>query len=105
MKIVTTLIAAASLVTLMPATPAVAGNSDVPELEIVSFCKYDVPTNHPDMHVGDCVAFQSTNFRDNLDGLVPHLCAYVEDVHPDLFDASYDSYDACIRDGASAFLG
>jgi hypothetical protein len=103
MRIVTMSLAALSLLTLMPAAPAAADSSSA-NLGIVDFCKVDVPTNHPDMHVGNCVSFQSTNFRDNLDGLVPHLCSYIETVHPDVFDSSYDSYDACVRDRASAFL-
>lgn len=97
-------LAACALLTLMPATPAAADPANPPNLGIVDFCKVDVPANHPDQPLGACISFQSTNFRDNLNGLVPHLCSYMEDVHPELFDAFYDSYDECVRDKASAFL-
>lgn len=105
MKVLTTFFAAASLLTLMPASPAMADTPDSADLGIVNFCKYDVPTNHPDEHVGNCVSFQSTNFRDNVNGLIPHLCFYIQDAHPDLFYSAYDSYEDCILDRASAFLG
>ena len=103
MRIVRTSLATLSLLTLMPATPAAADSSSA-NLGIVDFCKVDVPTNHPDQPLGSCIAFQSTNFRDNLNGLVPHVCSYIETVRPDVFDSLYDSYDACVRDRASAFL-
>lgn len=107
MKRMIAILSAMSLLTLMPATPALAGtggNSANADLGAVAFCKVDVPTNHPDLSLGSCIGFQSTNFRDNYNGLVPHLCSFVEATAPDVFDSIYDSYSACITDGASAFF-
>lgn len=98
-------LAAFSLLTLVPATPAVAAPSNPPDLGIVDFCKVDVPANHPDQPLGACISFQSTNFRDNLNGLVPHLCTYMQDEYPDVFYAYYDTYSECVRDKAGVFLG
>jgi hypothetical protein len=107
MNRITSLLGAMSLLTLMPTAPALAdtsGNSANADLGAVAFCKVDVPTNHPDLSLGSCIGFQSDNFRNNYIGLVPHLCTYVQATAPDVFDSIYDSYSACITDGASAFM-
>jgi hypothetical protein len=107
MKRMIAILGAVSLLTLMPVTPAAAdtaGSSADADLGIIDFCKVDVPTNHPDLPLGSCISFQSTNFRDNVDGLIPHLCSYIQAVHPDLFDMFYDSFTDCVTDRASAFL-
>jgi len=104
MRILTSVVAAVSLLTLVPAAPAAADTPTSANLGIIDFCKVDVPTNHPDQPLGRCVAFQSTNFRDNVDGLIPQLCQYLEAVHPDVFEAYYDTFDQCVTDRASAFL-
>ena len=54
MKRIICLLAATSLMTLVPSTPALATNPNA-DLGAVAFCKVDVPTNHPDQHLGDCV--------------------------------------------------
>ena len=105
MNRITVVLSAVSLATLMPTAPAAADTPDTAHLGIIDFCKVDVPTNHPDMPLGSCISFQSTNFRDNVDGLIPHLCSYLEAVHPDLFYTYYDSFTDCVTDRASVFLG
>lgn len=108
MKRVMSVIAAMSLLTLIPATPAAAdsgGNSANADLGAVAFCQVDVPTNHPNDRLGDCIGFQSVNYRDNLDGLVAHICSFLETNYPDVFYSSYDDFDQCVTDRASAFLG
>jgi hypothetical protein len=105
MKRAMTFFAAVSLLTLMPAAPAAAAPNPYPDLNAVNFCRVDVPTNHPDQSLGNCVGFQSLNYRDNFNGLVSHLCSYLESQNPDLFYAYYDTFDECVVDKASVFLG
>jgi hypothetical protein len=98
-----------SLLMLMPASPAAAANggsnSANADLGAVAFCQVDVPTNHPNDSLGDCIGFQSVNYRDNFDGLVAHICSFLETDYPDVFYSSYDDFDQCVTDRASAFLG
>jgi hypothetical protein len=107
MNRITSLLAAMSLLTLIPATPALAdtgGNSANADLGAVAFCKVDVPTNFPDQPLGDCLGIQSTAGRGNLTGAAPNVCEFVQDEIPDLFAEYYTSFNACVQDGGSAFF-
>lgn len=90
-----------SLATLLPAAPAAAA-PPVAESELLSFCRVDVPTNHPEFHLGNCVGLLSA-LNHGGSGYVPQLCRFVEIAYPATFDSAYNSYEDCVRDGASAF--
>jgi len=108
MKRMTAILSAISLLTLIPAapTPAFADANPYPDLGAVELCKSIIAiTTNPKDSLGDCVGFQSTNFRDNYDGLVAHLCNYFQTNHPNDFYSAYDTYSECVTDGASAFFG
>jgi hypothetical protein len=92
-----------SLTTVMQAAPAFADPTYPPDLGVVDFCKNDVPTNHPDLTIGNCIGSRSTFYR-TLEGWAQHVCFFIQSQQPDDFYAVYDTYDECVRDKASALL-
>lgn len=101
MKNLVMALAAISLATLLPATPAAAA-TPVAESGILDFCRVDVPTNHPEFHLGNCVGLLSAAEHGGS-GYVPQQCRFVEIAYPAFFNSVYDSYEDCVRDGGSAF--
>ena len=91
---------ALSLLTVMPVTPASADPGNSPDLGIVDFCKVDVPTNHPDLSLGNCIGSRTTA-NHSLEGWSEHVCFFYENELPDIFDMFYASYSECVRDKAS----
>jgi hypothetical protein len=82
------------------ATPAFAtAPSDPGQPGFIQFCKGDV-AGDPRFHLGDCASFIATLQHDSP-GFVPQLCDLARVVTPDAFNSAYDSYDECVRDGAS----
>jgi len=78
-----------------PAAAAPSGGS----APVVQFCKQDVP-NTPGAHLGDCVGFINT-FASDSQGLIRFECDFLQRFEPDVFYASYDTYQECIVDRAS----
>ena len=104
MKRLTIPLACLSVLTLSPLapSPALADPNPSPDLGAVGLCQYVTGINGDPL--GNCIGFQSTNFRDNFDGLVAHLC-YYSLTHDPNFYQYYDSYSECVRDNASILFG
>lgn len=94
---------ALSLTTVMPAAPVFADPPNPPDLGAVEFCKYDVPTNHPNLTVGNCIGSRSTYYR-SWQGWAQHVCFFIESEQPADFYAVYDDYVECVRDKADALI-
>lgn len=105
MKYLMNLIAATALASVMPVTPAFAQASGQGATGIVDFCKYDVPTNHPSLKVGNCVGSRTTYYVSTDNGWPQHVCFFIQSEQPDDFYAVYDTYQECVIDKASALIG
>jgi hypothetical protein len=100
MKHGTAVLAAASLLALMPVptAPALAEAANAND-GITAFCKsHDI---FPAETLGNCVALFSTGSRTPY-GFVAQICSFFMKSRADDFYAVYDSYDECILDGASS---
>lgn len=86
--------------------PALAENPNV------SFCKDYVgsdPTVDPNLNRGECISLLTTG--DNYygkgkagHGYAVHVCDYIQENYPDVFDLYYGSFEECAQDDASAFI-
>ena len=91
------LIAAAALA--IPAPLALPTPASAQRSWPVDFCKADVP-NNPPFVLGDCVGFVR-NFNHDTEGLIRFVCDYLRIAEPDIFYASYDSFNECMVDRAN----
>lgn len=94
-------LAALSLASAFPVTPALAAAPNPPDFGMLDFCRtVGVPT-FPDLSLGDCVASRTTSTVGAYEGWSEHVCFFYQNELPDEFYAVYDDYAACVVDKAS----
>lgn len=108
MKRVIATLAAASLFAVVPVAPAApayaAGDTSSSSNPAVDQCKSELGV-YPGETLGDCIALRTTApmyfSGTGGNGFLAHICSFFMTSEPDVFYASYDSYNECILDAAS----
>lgn len=91
---------------VLPTAAAAASNT-----EVVGSCKEIVAEGYlPGLTVGQCVSLITTedNYYNNgtsAGGFAAQACRLIENYDPTDFYYLYDSYSACVQDGASQLIG
>ena len=99
MKRLTILLALSSA---FAATPSFAGGgSTTPpgQTGFIEFCKGDT-AGSTQFTLGDCASYV-TALLTNSSGYAAQDCDFWRVLDPAVFSGAYDSYDECVRDGAS----
>lgn len=99
MKKLSILLALSSVFTVTPSFAA--GRSATPpgQTDFIQFCKSDT-AGSTDFTLGDCVSYVSALLT-NSNGYAAQDCDFWRTLDPGVFYGAYDSYDECVRDGAS----
>lgn len=98
MKKLTILLVLSSALTATPSFAAGGSATPPGQSRFIEFCKND--TAGSPFTLGDCVSYVSALLT-NSQGYAAQDCDFWRTLDPDTFNGAYDSYDECVRDGAS----